>query len=103
MRLSPYILNARLKQLGGALLRFVVLVEILARHLLFGHIGELQDEIDDLVLIDRRTELGQRIWIVAIVIPVPFTGSRQLARAPDHRAADFLVGDRDLVLFADLG
>src|SRR5260370_17093922 len=100
MPLSLYILNARLTQSGGALLRFVVLVEVLARHLLFGNVGEFEDEIDDLVLIDRCTELGQRIGIVAIVVPDLFLASRHLARTIDHRARDFIASDRDLSLFA---
>src|SRR4051794_39664698 len=103
MPLSLYILNAGLTRSGGAFLRLVILVEILARDLLFGHGGEFKDEIDDLVLIDRRTKLGERIGIFAIVIPDLFLASGHLARTLDHRAADFVFGDRDLVLFADLG
>src|ERR1700681_2892769 len=103
MPVSWHILNTWLTPSGSALLGFVVLVEILARDLLFSHVGEFKDEIDHLVLIDRRTKLGERIVIVAIVVPDLLLASGHLARALDHRAADFVVGDRDLVLFADLG
>src|SRR5665213_778084 len=88
---------------GGRLLRVILLVKILARDLLFGHVGEFEDEINNLVLINRRTKLGQRIGIVAIVVPDLFLASRHLTGAFDQRAADLVVSDRDLVLLADLG
>src|SRR6267154_1420163 len=103
MPVSRHILNTWLPPSGRALLGFVVLVEILARDLLFSHVGEFKDEIDHLVLINRRTKLGERIVIVAIVVPDLLLASGHLARARDHRATDFVVSDRDLVLFADLG
>src|ERR1700726_4759158 len=98
MPVSPHSPDAGPIWSGGALLGFVVLVEILARDLLFSHVGEFKDEIDHLVLIDRRTKLGERIVIVAIVVPDLLLASGHLARALDDRAADFVVGDRDLVL-----
>src|SRR6267142_897284 len=88
MPVSRHILNTRLTPSGSALLGFVVLVEILARDLLFSHVGEFKDEIDHLVLIDRRTKLGERIVIVAIVVPDLLLASGHLARALDDRAAD---------------
>src|SRR5467141_2912969 len=103
MPVSWHILKTWLTPSGSALLGFVVLVEILARDLLFSHVGEFKDEIDHLVLIDRRTKLGERIVIVAIVVPDLLLASRHLARALNDRAADLVVSDRDLVLFADLG
>src|SRR5450755_4247208 len=102
MPLLPHNPNAGLTSSGRALLGLVVLVEILARHLLFGDVGEFKDEIDHLVLINRRTKLGQRIVIVAIVVPDLLLAPGHLARALDDRAADLVIGDRDLVLFADL-
>src|SRR5713226_810586 len=103
MPVSRHILNTWLTPSGRALLGLVVLVEILARDLLFGHVGKFKDEIDHLVLINRRTKLGQRVVIVAIVVPDLLLATGHLARALDDRAADLVVGDRDLVLFADLG
>src|SRR5712692_9097331 len=103
MPVSPHNLSAVPMSSGSALLGLVVLVEILARDLLFGHVGEFKDEIDHLVLIDRRTKLGQRVVIVAIVVPDLLLAPGHLARALDDRTADLVVGDRDLVLFADLG
>src|SRR5438876_7258247 len=92
----------RLKRSSGALFRLVVLVEVLTGNLLLGHVGEFKDEIDDLVLINRRAKLGERIGIVAIIIPNLFLASRHRARALDHRAADLVVGNGDLVLLANL-
>ena len=70
MPLSPFIINVSLTKRGqAALFSLVVLEQVLARDLLLGHVGEFEDEIDHLVLIDRRTKLGQRIGIVAIVVP----------------------------------
>src|SRR6266403_5392105 len=103
MPLRPRILKPGPARSGGAVLRLVVFIEIFARNLLFGDVSEFKDEINDLVLIDRRTELGQRIGIVAIVVPDLLLAPRHLTRALDYRAADLIVGDRDLVLFADLG
>src|SRR5258708_11127623 len=103
MPVSRHILNTRLTPSGSALLGIVYYVEILARDLLFSNVGEFKDEIDHLVLIDRRTKLGERIVIVAIVVPDLLLASGHLARALDDRAADLVVSDRDLVLFADLG
>src|SRR5450631_4887699 len=48
-------------------LLLVVLVELLARHLLLGHVRQFENEVNNLVLIDRCTKLGQRIGVVAIV------------------------------------
>src|SRR5260370_7257941 len=100
MPVSPHNLSAGPMSSGSAFLGLVVLVEILARDLLFGHVGEFKDEIDHLVLIDRRTKLGQRVVIVAIVVPDLLLVPGHLARALDDRTADLFVGDCDLVLFA---
>src|SRR6202158_3671274 len=101
MPVASHSLNAGPMSSGSALLRLVVLVEILARDLLFGHVGEFEDEVDHLVLIDRRTKLGQRVVIVAIIVPDLLLATGHLAGALDERAADLVVGDRDLVLFVD--
>src|SRR3954470_9760237 len=86
---------------GPTLFRLILLVEIFARDLLFGHVGELEDKVDDLILIDRRTKLGQRVGVVAIVVPDLFLAARHLAGALNDRAADLVISDRDLVLLAD--
>jgi len=57
-----------------------------ARDLLFGHVGEFEDEIDHLVFINRRTKLGQRVGIAAIVVPDFFLAAGHLARPLDHGA-----------------
>src|ERR1700681_961780 len=103
MPVASHNLNAGLMWSGSALLGLVIPVEILARDLLFGHVGEFEDEVDHLVLIDRRTKLGQRVVIVTIIVPDLLLAPRHLAGALDDRAADLVVGDCDLVLFAHLG
>src|SRR6185312_15922887 len=76
-----------------ALVRFLILEQLFARDFLLGHVGEFEDEIDHLVFKDRGAKLGHSTGIVAIVVPDLLLASRHLARALDHRAADFVVGD----------
>src|SRR4051812_35630515 len=103
MPVSAHILERRPARSGRGLLVVLILVELFARHLLLGHVGELQEEIDYLVLVDRRAQLGKRIGVFLIVLPDFLFAAGHGARAFDCGAADFVLGDRDLVLFADLG
>src|SRR5665213_2879453 len=78
----PSTLTPFCKPSGRALLGVVFfLVEVLAADLLFRHIGELEDEIDHLVFINRSTKLGQRIGVVAIVVPDLLFAAGHLAGA----------------------
>src|SRR5579863_6730126 len=86
---------------GSALLGLIIAVQLLTRHLLFGHGGKFENKIDHLVFVDRCAKLGQRIRIVAIVVPDFLLAPGHLARAFDDGAADFVFGNRNLVLLAD--
>src|SRR3954453_11875081 len=93
---SALSLNEALTVSDPGLVRLILLVELFNRDLRFGHVGELKDEIDHLVLGDRSTKLSQRVGIVTIVIPDLVRSARHLARALDQRTADFVIGQRDL-------
>src|SRR4026208_1203839 len=77
-------------------------VKLFRCHRLLGHLGELENVIDHLVLEDRRPELGEKLGVVAVIV-VDFA---LLAREPPHaleqRAAHLVVGDGDLIASADL-
>src|ERR1700730_18866746 len=60
---SPESASAR-REIG-----LVLLEELLLGDLLFGHIGELNDEVDHLLLVDRRPHGGERIRVLLIVVP----------------------------------
>src|SRR5262249_43803555 len=52
---------------GGALFVLLVLEEFLARDLFLGHGGELGEEIDDLLLEDRRPHRRDRAGFLRVV------------------------------------
>src|SRR5580704_8507366 len=83
--------------------RVVVLEELLARDRLLGYVRKLGEEIDHLLLIDRRTQRRQGIRILAVKIPDLLLLPRKLARPLHHRPADFVLGDLDVVALSDLG
>ena len=66
----------------GALLVLVLLEELLARDRLVGHLGELDQEVDHLLLEDRRPHRCQRTGILAGSTP----RSPARGRAPGGRA-----------------
>src|SRR5882724_139672 len=80
----------------------VLLVKLFPRNLLFGHLGKLDQEVDDLFLVDRRAQAGERLRIVAVEVPNLLLLARELACAFDHGALHFLVPNLDLVLVANL-
>src|ERR1700742_2744148 len=90
-----------MRQLRRSLFVFI-LEQFFARDLLLGHVSELEDEIDDLVLVNRRAELSERIDVVAIVVPDFLLATGHLTRALDDRTTDLVIGDGDLVLFTNL-
>src|SRR5258707_10696961 len=47
----------------------VLLVELLAGDLLFAHLGQFQDEVDDLLLEQWRPHAGERGRVLAVVVP----------------------------------
>ena len=80
------------RSLRAVAFRHVVFLEqVVARHLLLGHIGELKNEVDNLVLVDRRAKLSQRVRIVAIKVPDFLLAARRLASAIDQRAGEVIM------------
>src|SRR5438445_8048751 len=73
------------RRVGG-----LILGKLLARDLVFLHISEFQDEVDDLVLEDRRSQLRQCPWIVAVVVPDLVLLSRELRGPLAHGLADLV-------------
>src|SRR4051812_9647781 len=77
--------------------------ELFAAHLLFGLGGKFGDEIDDLVLEHRRTEAGQSLRVLAIIIVNLLLLAREPAHLGDQRLLMLVLGHFDLVAVADLG
>ena len=65
------------------------------------HVGQLEDEIDHLVLEDRRPELGQELGVVAVVVEDLALLAGKLPHALEQGPAHLLVGDGDLIAGAD--
>src|SRR5262245_26818613 len=76
--------------------------ELFGLHLLFRHLGQFEDEIDGLVLEDRRPELGEELRVVAVVVVDLTLLAGKLAHALEQSPAHLLVGDGDFVAGADL-
>src|ERR1043165_1584375 len=79
----------------------IFLIELLARDLLLSHLGKLDHEVDDLFLVDRRTQARDRLRIIAVVFPHLLLLPGELARALDDGALHLFVSDLDLILVAD--
>src|SRR4029079_15039758 len=88
--------------LFGRRARLIVLVELVARDLLVRHLGEFGEEVDDLLLVDRRAQARYRLRIVAVEIPHLLLLPWELPCANDDGALHLFVGHLDLVLVADL-
>src|SRR5256885_8633120 len=69
--------------------------------LLLGHLRKLDQEINHLFLVNRRAQAGDRLRVVAVVLPNLLLLSGKLARPLDHGALHLFVRDLDLVLIAD--
>src|SRR3954463_8073528 len=67
----------------SGLILIVFFVEFFPRDLLVGDFGELDEEIDDLLLVDRRAQARDRLRIVAVVFPDLLLLARELARTLD--------------------
>src|SRR5512143_2938538 len=77
-------------------------VKLLHAHRLLGDLGELEDVVDHLVLEDRRAELCEELGVVAVLVVDLALLARKLPDALKQSAADFVVGDRDLVVRSHL-
>src|SRR5262245_16904575 len=81
--------------------RVVLLEKLGARDLLLRYFCEFQDEVDDLLLEDRRPQGRDRIRILPIVVPDFLLATGILARLLDDRPRHLLVGYLDIVPLAD--
>src|SRR4029079_4459350 len=78
-------------------------VELLGGHWLLGHLGELDDKVDDLLLEDRCPDLGEHFRVVAVeIVDLPLLPG-ELPDALEQRPVHLVVGDFDLVARADFG
>src|SRR5215210_5982164 len=89
---------------GGLLGRLVlvVLIKLFPRDLLLGHFGELDQEVDDLLLVDGCAQACDRLGIIAVVFPDLLLLPGELARTLDDRALHFFIRHLDLVLVTNL-
>ena len=72
-------------------------VKLFRCHRLLGHLGELENVIDHLVLEDRRPELGEKLGVVAVIVVDFALLAWELPHALKQGAAHLIVGDGDLV------
>ncbi len=61
--------GVRQSRRGFGRLVLIFLIEIFARHLFLGHVGEFDKEVDDLLLENRCPQARDRTWIVAVILP----------------------------------
>jgi len=77
-------------------------VELFRCYRLLRHLGQLENVVDDLVLEDRRPELGEKLGVVAVIVVDFALLAWELPHALKQGAAHLIVGDGDLVAGADL-
>ena len=65
-------------------------------------LGQLDDEVDHLVLEDRRAQIVDRVGVLAVVVDDLALVARVAARLARQRLVQLLLGDRDIVIAADL-
>src|SRR5690606_25696844 len=87
-----------------AFLGFDGCLEFLAGHFPFGDLGLVEQEVDDLVLVERLAQLrlGHRVLADVLDEPLAVFGAVLLGGLLDQHA-HFLRSDFDAVLLADLG
>src|SRR3984893_6824433 len=90
------------KDYGKPTLVLVVLEEFFPRNLLIRNIHQLDEEIDDFVLEQRRAQRRQCGGIVAVVVPHLLLAPGHHSRLRDHRLSELVVGHLYIVLLADL-
>src|SRR5581483_4717374 len=65
-------------------------------------LGQFEDEIDDLLLEDRRAQIAQRLGVAAVVVDHLALVAGMTLRLADQRLVDLLLAHRDVVVAADL-
>src|SRR4029077_9320685 len=85
---------------SGALFILLVLEEVLARDLLLCNRGKLDEEVDHLLLEDRRPYGRHGSRSLPVVVPDFLLAARNLAGSLDDSARDLLLRHCDLVLLA---
>src|ERR1700680_3994473 len=76
----------------------VVLEEFFPRNLLIRNIHQLDEEIDDLVLEQRRAQRRQCARIVAVIVPHLLLAPGHQSRLRDHGLSELVVRYLDIVL-----
>src|SRR5215472_2402972 len=77
-------------------------VELFGTHGLFRHLGKLEDIVDHLVLEDRRSEFGEKLRVVSVIVVDLALLAWELSHALEQRSAHLFVGDGNLVAGANL-
>src|SRR5215469_6163003 len=77
-------------------------VELFGSHGLFRHLGKLEDIVDHLVLEDRRSEFGEKLRVVSVIVVDLALLAWELSHALEQRSAHLFVGDGNLVAGANL-
>ena len=86
---------------GQAARSFVFLVELFLGHRLLRDLGQLDQEVDHLFLVDRRPDARERIGILLVEVPHFLLAPGILPHPLHQRARHFVVGHLDVVLLAD--
>ena len=63
------------------------LVEFFPRDFAFGYAGKFDQKINDLFLENRRPQSGNRLWILAVIVPNALLLARKLPGTLHHGAA----------------
>ena len=82
--------------LVGVEFALLVRQQLLLRHRLVGHVGELEDVVDHLLLEDRRAQRLQRVGILPVIVEDLLLLAAVAPRLVVERALQLLVGDGDL-------
>src|SRR3954462_9403114 len=77
--------------------------QFLRRHLALFRLGQFDNEVDDLFLEDRRTQVVYRIGIAAIVVDDLTLVTGVAPRFLGQRLIEFLLGHRNIVVATDFG
>src|SRR3546814_5279887 len=81
----------------------LLLAQLVGGDIPLGHLGEVNDEVDHLVLEERRAELGLGLRIGAVVFHHLLLLARMALGLHEQGLVRLVLGDLDLVQSADLG
>src|SRR3546814_12341905 len=81
----------------------LLLAQLVGGDIPLGHLGEVDDEVDHLVLEERRAELGLGLRIGAVILQHLLLLARMALRLHEQGLVHLVLGDLDLVQAAALG